>query len=280
MRKNTKMNEEQYWDLIEQFYSYFETGYAFEEFLKLYLEKLGLDEVTVTQRSRDGGVDLLAKRVGIGGFSEADDVEYYIQAKRYGSKSRISVTKIRELKGTIPFGGKGVFITTAGFSSDAKKESANDPSKPVILIDGRTLIESCVEKGIGFSFVPQFSKVEMDRLTKSAASNADATDKPWKVVEKQISASDIRAQILRIPRVIRDEIPPDTSKYVVSFNNDFTKELSIDKYRVYFAKVIDVYQKYGLIDAEGVYYPKKAIWNLSREGNLNITLRDLEDVGN
>ena len=55
MRKNTDINEEFYSKLINQFHKYFETGYAFEEFLKIYLEELGLDEVVVTQRSRDGG---------------------------------------------------------------------------------------------------------------------------------------------------------------------------------------------------------------------------------
>ena len=47
MRKNTDINEELYSKLINQFHKYFETGYAFEEFLKIYLEKLGLDEVVV-----------------------------------------------------------------------------------------------------------------------------------------------------------------------------------------------------------------------------------------
>ena len=108
MRKNIEITSEQYEVLLDKFYSYFETGYAFEDFLKVYLEKIGLDEVSVTQRSRDGGIDLKALRNGVGGFSEADEVEYYIQAKRNSPNSAVSVTKIRELKGTIPFGHKGI----------------------------------------------------------------------------------------------------------------------------------------------------------------------------
>ena len=271
MRRITHISTEQQQLFIQQFYSYFETGYAFEEFLKLYLEKMGLDEVSVT---RDGGIDLRAKRAGIGGFSDADSVEYYVQAKRYRPDSSISVTKIRELKGVIPFGGKGIFITTAGFSTDAKNEANNDVSKPVILIDGKKLIESCVEKGIGFLFAPQFSRIELDRLTGNADLNAPAADSSVTSVDANITENDIRARILRIPGVIANAIPPDAAEYEVSFNGGTAKHLSIDNRRRYFARVSGIYREFGLIDAEGVYCPKKAVWTVSADGKIHIALRD------
>ena len=57
MRKNIEISEEKVKEFLDQFYNYFKTGYEFEEFLKVYLEKIGLDEVVVTQRSSDGGSD-------------------------------------------------------------------------------------------------------------------------------------------------------------------------------------------------------------------------------
>lgn len=45
MRNNIELNKEEYNALLEQFYTYFEDGYKFEEFLKIYLEKMGLEEV-------------------------------------------------------------------------------------------------------------------------------------------------------------------------------------------------------------------------------------------
>lgn len=75
------------------------------------LLKIGLDEVEITQRSRDGGIDLKAIRKGIGDFSDIDVERYYIQAKRYKPKNKISVKSVRELKGTMPFGYKGILIT-------------------------------------------------------------------------------------------------------------------------------------------------------------------------
>lgn len=41
MRKNIEISDEKINEFLEQFYSYFESGYAFEEFLKVYLEKIG-----------------------------------------------------------------------------------------------------------------------------------------------------------------------------------------------------------------------------------------------
>ena len=52
------------------------------DFDKLLLDKyslLGLDEVEVTKRSRDGGIDLTAIRKGVGDFSNIDITHYYIQ---------------------------------------------------------------------------------------------------------------------------------------------------------------------------------------------------------
>ena len=166
MRKNTEISNEQYKKLINEFYSYFETGYAFEEFLKVYLEKIGLDEVSVTQRSRDGGIDLKARRNGVGGLSGADEVDYCVQAKRNAPNSTISVSKIRELKGIIQSGQKGLFITTAKFSNDAVKEATTDLSRPVILVDGKALVDSCIEHELGFVFIPVFSKAAMDKLSE------------------------------------------------------------------------------------------------------------------
>ena len=275
MRKNIEMTKEQYGELLKAFYEYFKTGYEFEEFLKIYLEKIGLDEVIVTQRSRDGGVDLKARRSGVGRFSEADEIDYYIQAKRFAPTSTIPVSKIRELKGTIPFGHKGIFITTAKFSKDCEKESNNDSSKPVILVDGKRLVDSCIENEIGFVFVPKFSKVAMDRLTEKTVTKVEP-QKETETVEKMISINDIRARILRIPRAIIEKIPETEKSFSVTFNNEYTKVLTIDKNRLYFGGVTEVYKKYKLIDDDQTFVPKKAIWYWEKE-TLNIFIDKDDD---
>ena len=42
MRKNIEISDEKISEFLEQFYGYFESGYSFEEFLKVYLEKIVL----------------------------------------------------------------------------------------------------------------------------------------------------------------------------------------------------------------------------------------------
>lgn len=49
MRKNIEFSKEEEKELLTNFYNYFEDGYKFERFIKVYLEKLGLEEVYVTQ---------------------------------------------------------------------------------------------------------------------------------------------------------------------------------------------------------------------------------------
>lgn len=139
MRKNIEISDEKINEFLEQFYSYFESGYAFEEFLKVYLEKIGLDEVVVTQRSSDGGIDLEAVRYGVGGFAGADAVDYFVQAKRNKPGTTIPIEKVRALRGVMPSGSKGIFITTASYSKKTEEFVDADPSRPIILIDGRDL---------------------------------------------------------------------------------------------------------------------------------------------
>ena len=58
MRKNIDLSASEYSEIVDSFYNYFEDGYKFEEFLKIYLQKIGLEEVFVTKKSGDGGIDL------------------------------------------------------------------------------------------------------------------------------------------------------------------------------------------------------------------------------
>ena len=84
LKISDNINDSELKQILQKFYEYFnrenssETGKAFEEFLREYLVKIGLDEVVVTQRTRDGGIDLTAIRRGVGDFSDSDVTKYYI----------------------------------------------------------------------------------------------------------------------------------------------------------------------------------------------------------
>ena len=280
MRKNIEISDEKISEFLDQFYAYFESGYAFEEFLKVYLEQIGLDEVVVTQRSSDGGIDLEAVRYGVGGFAGADAVDYFVQAKRNKPGTTIPIEKVRALRGVMPSGSKGIFITTANYSKKTEEFVDADQSRPIILIDGKSLVESCIDNEIGFVFTPVFSKNAMDALKDEADDlvkydgTIDETNEGVKlVVDKQISANDIRARILRLPKAITNLLPDDAHKVRVIFNGMAPKELTIAKNRGYLAGVTDLYKESGLIAEDGSYNPCKAIWKLS-DDKIDIIIKE------
>lgn len=280
MRKNIEISNKKISEFLEQFYEYFESGYAFEEFLKIYLEKIGLDEVVVTQRSSDGGIDLEAIRYGVGGFDGADAVDYYVQAKRNKPGTTIPIEKVRALRGVMPSGSKGIFITTASYSKKTEEFVEADTTRPIILIDGKALVESCIDNEIGFVFTPVFSKNAMDALKDDADDlikedgTVDQANEGIKlVVDKQISANDIRARILRLPKAVAGMLPDNVHKVNVVFNGLAPKELTVAKNRGYLAGVTDLYRESGLIAEDGTYNPYKAIWKLS-EDKIDITIKE------
>ncbi|MFC0309331.1 restriction endonuclease [Gallibacterium trehalosifermentans] len=268
MKISALLDEKELLALQQQFYDYFTTGYEFEEFLKEYLIKIGLDEVQVTKKSRDGGIDLVAVRKGIGDFSEIDTAHYFIQAKRYSLKNKINVKMIRELKGTIPFGHKGIMISTSNFTEDAKKEAVNDQSKPVVIIDGSSLIQSCIDNGVGFVFRPIFSREQMDIFThKKGVSNVKSNmgiNEDY--IEKVITSNDVRARIISMPSsIIR--LLPESLKRISVLVNDKEYSLTIDKSRRYLGGVTEILRKYNLLSIDNIITPKNAKWHFNNENN-------------
>lgn len=279
MKKNINISSTEYDAILQEFYEYFETGYKFEEFLKLYLEKIGLDEVVVTQRSRDGGIDLTAVRNGIGDLGGQDFITYCVQAKKYKPSNTINVKDVRELAYVANKNkAMGIFITTAKFSKSTKEEFGGDQVTPIILIDGKTLVNSCIDNELGFVYKPYFSKQYLDRLMftenpviEKNVSN-EQTQENTIIVEKKITANDIRARILSLPKIILEHFSDNQRTVKVCFNKEFSKELTINKGRNYLAGVTEIYRKYGLLTEDDGIFPAISLWKL--DGNqLDIDIR-------
>lgn len=257
---------------VEKLYSSFDNGYEFEEFLKYFLEKIGLEEVAVTQRSRDGGIYLTCIKSGINGLSNLDEVKYYIQAKRYKPSSTISIKDLRELRGVMPLNYKGIFITTAKFPAGAKEFAEEDKSRQIILIDGRTLVQQCISIGLGFNLKPVFDANALENLTLKKKSIEHAIDKQKAdtydiVVSKKISLNDIRARILRIPSEIEKELPKDSAKLSLIIN-DKQYSLNINAERTYLGGVTKIFKEEGLISENNIFIPKIALWHYSKDKTL------------
>ena len=264
MQVSSMLSDNEIKQFQQELYSYFQTGYEFEDFLKEYLSKMGLDEVQVTQRSRDGGVDLTAIRKGVGDFSEIDTTHYYIQAKRSSLTNKVSVQKIRELKGTIPFGYKGMLITTSDFTADAISEATNDPSKPVVAINGKALVMSCIDNEIGFLFKPVFSKKQMDSFLNRTLQNGTQQNLTQAIenntIEKIITNNDIRARIVSIPSAIMRAFDDNIDTVNVEVNGTNHYVFTVIRGRNYFGSVTTFFRDFGLLSDDGVITPKKCKW--------------------
>ncbi len=91
------------------------SGVEFEEFIQRLLERKGW-RVETTPQTRDGGIDLIARRDDDMGVEMA----LYVQCKNHSSP--VGVDVVRELNGALPkqmSGGRGVLVCPSGFTADA-----------------------------------------------------------------------------------------------------------------------------------------------------------------
>jgi restriction system protein len=129
---------------------------AFERLCMRLLRELGFQNVEVTGRTNDGGVD------GKGLLRVAGVLSFHVifQAKRY--KGSVSPSIVRDFRGAmVGRADKGLIITTGSFTREAKKEASRDGATPIELIDGNDLAEKLKELRLGIE-VELVEKVKVD----------------------------------------------------------------------------------------------------------------------
>lgn len=107
------------------------------------LERVGFEDIQVTKRSADGGVDVRAV-LTVGGLSK---VVTAVQVKRW--KRNVPIETVRELRGALDPSEQGLIITISGFTRDAIVEAAAPRRSPIGLLDGAMLVELLAEHGLG-----------------------------------------------------------------------------------------------------------------------------------
>lgn len=118
--------------------------YHVEFVVKRLLEAMDYQNVEVTSKGGDGGVDVVADiEVGI------TPVREVVQVKR--RKHNIQRRTLDELRGSLHRfdATRGTIITTGGFSSGAKEAAFERGAAPITLIDGERLIDLLIENEIG-----------------------------------------------------------------------------------------------------------------------------------
>jgi restriction system protein len=108
---------------------------GFERLCKRLLVESGFEQVEVTGRSGDSGID------GHGLLKINPFVSFNVlfQCKRYAGS--VGSAQIRDFRGAMQGrADKGIIITTGSFTSEAKKEARRDGVPPIELVDGDDLV--------------------------------------------------------------------------------------------------------------------------------------------
>jgi len=109
---------------------------GFERLCQRILRESGFQQVVVTGRSGDGGID------GVGVLQMNPFVSFNVlfQCKRY--QGAVTPSQIRDFRGAMMGrADKGIIMTTGTFTLDAKKEARRDGVPPIELVDGEALIQ-------------------------------------------------------------------------------------------------------------------------------------------
>jgi restriction system protein len=129
---------------------------AFERLCQRILRESDFVKVEVTGKSGDGGIDGIGVlRLNLLSF------HVFFQCKRW--KSSVGASTIRDFRGAmVGRADKGLVITTATFTADARREATRDGAPAIDLVDGDTLCDLLKRLKIGV-LVEQIEHVVIDK---------------------------------------------------------------------------------------------------------------------
>jgi restriction system protein len=124
---------------------------GFERFCQRLLREAGFEEVTVTGRSGDGGID----GTGILEVNPLVSFRVLFQCKRYSGS--VTPSQVRDFRGAMTGRtDKGIIITTGSFTSEAKREAVREGAPPIELVDADKLVSMLEDLELGLSPIRAF----------------------------------------------------------------------------------------------------------------------------
>ncbi|MEN6307634.1 MAG: restriction endonuclease [Anaerohalosphaeraceae bacterium] len=119
---------------------------GFEKLCQRLLRESGFQEVVVTGRTGDGGID----GIGILQINPFVSFKVLFQSKRYSGS--VSAPQVRDFRGAMMGrADKGIIITTGTYTADAKREAIRDGVPPIELVDGEMLISMFEQLELGLN---------------------------------------------------------------------------------------------------------------------------------
>lgn len=109
---------------------------GFERICQRLLRESGFQQVKVTGKTGDGGID----GHGILEINPLVSFKVVFQCKRY--QGAVSTSHVRDFRGAMMGrADKGIIMTTGSFTLDAKREAVRDGVPPIELVDGEKMID-------------------------------------------------------------------------------------------------------------------------------------------
>lgn len=109
---------------------------GFERLCQRLLREAGFQQVTITGRTGDNGID----GHGILELNAFVTFKVLFQCKRY--LGTVGTSQIRDFRGAMEGrADKGIILTTGNFTQEAKREARRDGARPIELVDGDKLVD-------------------------------------------------------------------------------------------------------------------------------------------
>lgn len=118
-------------------------AFEFENLVGELLGALGFEQVNVTRRSGDGGIDVRGTLV----VGDVIRTRMAVQVKKW--KPNVQAHIVQQVRGSLGTHEQGLIITTSDFSSGAREEAERANAVPVALMNGDQLVALLVENNIG-----------------------------------------------------------------------------------------------------------------------------------
>lgn len=117
---------------------------GFERLCQRLLREAGFEQVVVTGKSGDGGID----GHGILSLNAFVSFRVLFQCKRY--VGLVTPSQVRDFRGAMQGrADKGLILTTGSFTAEARREASRDGAPPIELVDGEKLIELFAKLELG-----------------------------------------------------------------------------------------------------------------------------------
>lgn len=240
--------------------------FQFEYLAADLLQKIGYENVTVTKRSGDKGIDVVAN-LTVGGIT---NVKTVIQVKRYAPSNKINGAVITQLRGSAEVDQRGLVITTSDFTKDGIDEAQAPNKMPVSLVNGEKLIQLLIKYGVGVK------KQELFVLSIDEAYFQFYSSEETETIDSEKSRS-----IWPLPGGIESYVETLNEFLNQVSNGNNTKKGLIKWYLDNFTNVTSEGTTQGYINVPkymGLTHFEKGIYSLTSEGKKYFTSKSKEQL--